>query len=338
MRKKIRFLIFILLTSTVTFVGFTFLLEKLLIKDISVDPISSRASPDFQASRFEYRPGVYLISYADGSEVFFKNQNALAASALNKGFDFILNYRRSHLDPKFVKQNFAILNQKKGAGFWLWKPWIILRTLETVPEDAIVVYMDSGVLFRNSVTPLIELATDQEIILFEYDIEEYWGKPINVTKREIFIALDCDNEICHQGKHVWAGAAVFRNTVRSRAFVKEWLDHCMNEKLLTDALDPSVQQYPNFVRQYHDEAILNTLYNKYPEGKYLFPAKTLFQRYATWHHRHASTEHYSLLMANHNNRPSWIYIMQNDLLNNYLTVLFRKIYAAFRSKESDGSS
>jgi len=331
--QRIRFLVLILISSCLIFLGFTFCLEKMLSKDISLEPISSIGNPDFQAKDFSPRASVHLVSYADGPEVFFKNQNVLAASAVNKGFDFILNYRRSHLDPTFVKENIAILSQKKGAGFWLWKPWLILKTLETVPENDIVVYMDSGVLFRNPIKPLVDLANEHEIILFEYDPDEYWGKPVNITKREIFLALECDTEKCHKGRHVWSGAAIFKNTPKSRALVKEWLTYCLDEKLLTDELDAAIQ-HPEFKRQYHDEAILNTLYNKDPEDKYLFPSKIFFEEYATWHHRHPEKEYYSLLMANHNNRSSLIYKTQSELINNYITLLLRRLFSSTDSSNT----
>jgi len=325
LRKKLFFIINIMVVSILIFISFTYLFGKILSKDISLEPILPKANPDFNAQNFLSRSGVYLISYADGPEVYFKNQNALAASALNKGIDFILNYRRSHLDPQFVKQYASILNQKIGAGYWLWKPWIILKTLETIPENEILIYADSGLIFRNPITPLIELANQHDIILFEYDPKKYWGKPINITKREIFIELDCDTEKCHTGSHVWAGLLVLRNTKKSRDFIKNWLNTCCNEKLLTDVFDPHVQQHAAFFVHYHDESILNTLYNKNPEDKYLFQSKLLFDEYATWHHRNFEAEDSSLLVANQHNCSTMAHTLQNDLLNNYLILSLRKL-------------
>ena len=324
LREKITFLIFITTTSIVVFIAVSYLFGKILSKDISLEPINSNVSPDFQAQNFILRPSVYLISYADGHEVYFKNQNTLANSAINKGIDFILNYRRSHLDPTFVKQHASILNQKKGAGFWLWKPWIILKALETIKENDIVIYSDAGLLFREPITPLIELTKQHDIILFEYDPNEYYGKPIHIAKRELLIELDCDTNKCHYGRHVWAGMLLLKNTNKSKNFIKKWLKYSCNKKILTDTLDPNIQQHSAFVKTYHDEAILNILYNKNPTGTYLFPSKLLFDKYATWHHR--TTKDHSLLMAIHNNDSSIAYSIENDLLNNYLIIFFRKMY------------
>jgi hypothetical protein len=319
-RKKLSFVVSIALASTILFMLFGYLFGKVITKDISIEPIQ----------KFSYQPGVYLISYADGPAVHLKNQNALATSAINKGIDFILNYKRIHLNPMFVKKNAAILNIKKGAGLWLWKPWIILNTLETIPENAIVIYLDTGVTLRKPINKLVGLAKQNEIILFEYDPKKYFGKPINISKREIFLELDCDIEKCHYGKHVWAGALIVKNTKTSRDFIKQWLYYCSNDKLVTDTLH--ISQHPEFMKQYHDEAILNTLYNKDPKGKYLLQSKLLFDEYATWHHR-CRAEDYSLLMATHHNDDTWGYFMQHHILNNYLTVTLRKLYRVIFTKE-----
>ncbi|MGD0465808.1 MAG: hypothetical protein ABSA84_03865 [Gammaproteobacteria bacterium] len=319
LRKKIKFLIYITIASIIMFITFSYLFGKILSKDISIEPINYNINSDL-------RPSVYLISYADGHEVFFKNQNTLANSAINKGIDFILNYRRAHLDQKFVKQHASILTQKKGAGFWLWKPYVILKTLETIKENDIVIYSDTGLLFREQITPLIKLTKQHDVILFEYDPKEYYGKPIHTAKREILIELDCDTNKCHYGQHVWAGVLLLKNTNKSREFIKKWLKYSCKEEFLTDQLDPKIQQHPEFVAPSHDEAILNILYNKDPTGKYLVPSKLLFDKYATWHHRDFKTQDYSLLMATRNNRSSIAYIIENDLLNNYLIIFFRKMY------------
>ncbi|MGI4775802.1 MAG: hypothetical protein ACRYE9_02565 [Janthinobacterium lividum] len=45
---------------------------------------------------------VYLISYADGAEYIYRNQNAMNHYAINKAIDCLYNYRKKHLDQKFL--------------------------------------------------------------------------------------------------------------------------------------------------------------------------------------------------------------------------------------------
>lgn len=241
------------------------------------------------------KKGVYLVSYADGPEIFFKNQHALTVSALNRGIDFILNYRRPHLDPIFVKKNQAILNQKKGAGFWLWKPWVIHHTLMMVPENAYVIYADTGFVFTGSVLPYLKRMEGKDIMLIAYD-SAVDGPPVQIAKRDIFARLNCDHPACWKGTHVWAGFLMLRNTAKARLFIKEWLDLCCDEVLLTDR-PGLLAAHADQKSHQHDEAILSVLYNtKINQGDShltLLPIH-LFRTFTFWHHRHPGKEYESL--------------------------------------------
>jgi len=270
---------------------FTFLIllsqaKILMFTDISVEPVFKDAFTAVNKAQ------VYLVSYADGPEIFHKNQNALTASALNKGVDFFLNYKKSHLDKEFLEKNKNIFSQKKGAGYWLWKPWIILKTLQIIKENAIVIYADSGFVFHSPLQPLIDLAIQHPIILVDYDPSLH-GNLGQITKRETLVKMGCDTPVSRQGKHLWAAFSVFRNTSESREFVKKWLEYCSDESILTDT-PSTLPEYPEFRGHAHDESVLSTLYNLEPNGKHLITVPE-FYKYADWHHRHPGREYESLL-------------------------------------------
>jgi len=282
MPKKYAFILLTLLGV----VGFAFYKAQrlLLLTDLSTLPVDASANPDYNPKSLLSRDPFYLVSYADGHEVFFQNQFGLAQSALGRGVDFILNYRRSLLDPDFVRENKQILDQKTGAGYWLWKPWIILDAMKKAPENAIIIYADCGNVFKSSLAPLIELAKQHPIILPYYEEPQY-QLPFSKVKREVFIQLDCDREQCHRGLPLWAGFLIVRNVPEARAFIEQWLTYAKNPTLLMDG--PSSQpELEGFSGHQHDQAILTVLYNRHPEGKYVIPYGTeLTKKYLVWKHR-----------------------------------------------------
>ena len=284
MKYKVILCFFVIFSGILGFCYFK--TQRLLfLTDLSTRPLERPSTPDFQAPSFKSRAPVYLISYADGHEVFFQNQYALAQSALGRGVDFILNYRRSLLDPKFVDENKDILNQSKGAGYWLWKPWVILKTLKSVPENAIVIYSDTGNLIKASLSPLIALAQEHSILLSCYENKDIWGTAQQKVKRDVFMALNCDTEACHKGHVLWAGFMIFRNTPEARAFVQTWLTYAQNPQLLTD-LPSHYDPLPGASGHCHDQAILSVLYGRDPEGKYLIPYDdVLMKKHLAWKHR-----------------------------------------------------
>ncbi len=109
---------------------------------------------EYSKSKNFLPPPVYLVSYAGKKSVFFKNQNAQAMSAINNGIDYIMMYKRRDIDPIFYEKNKHILNIAAGDGLWIWKPYFILRTMDIAPEDSLIIYADSPVIFKKPITPL----------------------------------------------------------------------------------------------------------------------------------------------------------------------------------------
>ena len=128
------------------------------MQDLSLEPVNKYLEK-------KPREPVYLISYADGADVFFQNQHFLVHSALNKGIDHFLNYRRSHVNAQFIKDHQEIFDTPLGAGLWLWKPWVILETLKNTPENAIIMYADVGFCFGGSLNQLWERLKDADMVM-----------------------------------------------------------------------------------------------------------------------------------------------------------------------------
>lgn len=291
------------------------------------DDISIQSPTDLS----HFNSGVYLISYADGSDIFFQNQNTLAYSALNKGINFILNYKRSHLDPQFAKDHASVLQQKKGAGLWLWKPWIILHTLEKVPENAIVIYADSGIVFHSPLHDLLKLVQDKDMVLTGDDPEQILETN---TKREAFIRLGCDTPEFRGAKVVGASFFVIRNTPSARNFIKKWLNTCtMSEDMMNDKKS-TLPEHPGFQGHLPEQSILGILYHKDPARKLVITDKVAL-RYISWPHRHPNSyrqfhavmegpasEHDSLLPYMQPNKA--YFVIEESLLNNWVSIRLRK--------------
>jgi hypothetical protein len=190
------------------------------------------------------------------------NQNFQTHSAINKCIDFFLPYRKKDLDESFLKENKKILAQKRGVGYWLWKPYLILKTLEKIPENDFIIYLDSGASLNKTIDGLInQLQPNQDIIVFEnYHI----NKPY--TKRDLLKAFNMDNKKYREKIALAAGFISIRNTEFSRNFIREWFEWCRKEELLTDS--PSANEYPEFLDHRHDQAILGLMYLKNQESAF----------------------------------------------------------------------
>ncbi|MEI8321475.1 MAG: hypothetical protein WCG05_05715 [Alphaproteobacteria bacterium] len=167
---------------------------------------------------------VYMVSYADGPAAFRQNQKFLVYSALNKGVSHFFNYNRKLLDPAFAEKHKDVLALKKGAGYWLWKPRIILDTLNQIPENSYMIYVDSGFVFLKNPKPLFDLLQKHDVVLAAYENRAF--SQAGCTKKEALEKTGCTTEICRNAHAMYAGVILIKNTPVARNFVQKWLALC----------------------------------------------------------------------------------------------------------------
>jgi hypothetical protein len=198
----------------------------------------------------------YLVNYANRN--FYASQARLNASAMKFGIDQVFSYQEKDIiGTEFYKKNQEILNQPKGAGFWIWKPYIILDVLSKIKENDIVVYSDSGIEIIGHLDPLFELCHKQGgILLFQTHVHlnRTW------TKRDCFVLMGCDSSEYWEAQQLMGGFSIFMKNERSIKFVEEWLYYCCNKFIITDI--PNVcglENLPDFLDHRHDQSVLSIL-------------------------------------------------------------------------------
>ena len=61
-----------------------------------------------------------------------------------------------------MEKNKEILSRKRGSGYWLWKPYLILKTLkEKLNYGDYLIYIDAAILYMNSTYQVIDFLKEQ---------------------------------------------------------------------------------------------------------------------------------------------------------------------------------
>ncbi len=217
-------------------------------------------------------PKIYLLSYADG--IYNERQNRITEIAEKCGqFDKALSWTRKRFLAEydwFYKKYRHILDQERGAGYWLWKPHLIHETLKTLNDGDILVYMDAGDLLAETEglrDMLIDLMKDKDIYLTDGAYRHGdW------TKRDCFVLMKCDEEKYHNAIQMEAGISVWKKSSEAIIRSYEWRLHCLLTQVLTDA--PNHCGLPNlegFKDHRHDQSVLTNLKIKHniPSGNAL---------------------------------------------------------------------
>jgi hypothetical protein len=218
-----------------------------------------------------------FFNYADVNPIYLlaQKQNAKIVKDLNI-FDKIIELNKNNIDLNFYNNHRDILNQHRGAGYWLWKPYFINKLLNDTNENDIIVYADSTIRIDKDISPLFEILEETKgIMTFISSIGNNTFNPEKTyTKRDIFVEMGCDDDFYYTGKYncQFNGAfIIIKNNNFSKNFVKEWLELSCNEQLLTD-LPSKIKNYPEFKDNRHDQSILSLLSKK--NNLYPYPDPT----------------------------------------------------------------
>jgi hypothetical protein len=169
----------------------------------------------------------------------------------------------------FTKLAPDISLSERGSGFWAWKPFIILRTLEAASEGEIVLYCDAGrkypyILLDTPLDPFVTWMNENRQDIMP-GVSIPWNGPMSVwTKHDAFAGTGVDDGAARNAAPIQASFSLWRNSNATQAFVREWLSWCVQRQLVSD--DPSVSviaEAPEFKAHRHDQSLLNLCCHKH---------------------------------------------------------------------------
>ncbi len=209
-----------------------------------------------------------FIAYADESMAYSLKRIGRQARHL-KVFDEVILYTPDDLSD--VIKSHPLMQYRRGGGYWLWKPWIIQKTLQDHAPGDIVVYADSGSTLRKSPEweRLFGLMVNYDTICFQYaeSFPEFahWGNPCTKikywTKKQTLLFLDqyfhdsCYREFCK----IWGGLLFAKNA--NNRLIRNWLDFYLKypELIVDPSPDDMKDQEPGFAFHKHDQSIITAL-------------------------------------------------------------------------------
>lgn len=206
------------------------------------------------------------------NDLYDDSRFKLNESASKQSIAQIESYSFNDLkNTHFYRQHEHILKQPKGIGYWLWKPYIILESLQKISDGDIVVYSDCGIEIIADLNPLYDICSNHEpIMLFANSnfSNNTW------TKRDCFVLMDCDSPFYWFGPHCDAAFSLWRKCPQSVAFLNEWIKYGSDERIITDLPNTSGKNnLPEFIDHRWDQSILSLLAQKYGVNLYRMPTQ-----------------------------------------------------------------
>ena len=202
------------------------------------------------------RPRVHVVSF--GTPEFEGSLCALRQSALQAGADAVHLFSPKDVEPLFAEHP-DLLPDSQGYGWWAWKPFLIAKVLDQVPDGDVVVYVDAAALV---VSPLEDYVTgmgkDKDITLFrlgEHAVHDRtvgtWTAPSALLRMAAGLVVDPD--LLAAQVQVNAAVQMYRAGPLARQFVDEYLRWCCVRGVVAGPAES----------HRHDQSVLSVLASTY---------------------------------------------------------------------------
>lgn len=205
----------------------------------------------------------------------------------------------------------------RGYGFWSWKPYLLMKTLDRMQDGDILLYTDLGCFFnpkgRDRLTTYFDMVNTSPfgILAFRSYTESYNGMPETLyydyqwTKGDVFDYFGVrNNRNFTHTTQVEATVIFIRKCKESVGFVREWYKAICNDTTLISDKPSRSENLDGFVENRHDQSLYSILVKKYDiptlSTNEIFPKDqnwALLENYPIWAMRdkyYKSKLHYRL--------------------------------------------
>jgi hypothetical protein len=223
---------------------------------------------------------LYGISYT--SRQFNNRYNTIIKLGNECGlFNDFKCFTENDIDNEFKEKYKEVWTMPKGAGYWIWKPYIISKMLEQINENDIVVYIDGGC--HINITPesqerfneYINMINNSHSGLLRFQLTHQEKnftnkKTINYFKNKFNINDEMMNTYLESMQCV-GGIQLMKKNKYTIQFFKQILEILSDDcKLFTDIYTETNEKHR------HDQSIMSLLY-KHMNGDLIIDDETYFK-------------------------------------------------------------
>ena len=213
----------------------------------------------------QQQPHVRFITFGSHANYIEAGERLCNQAVSLKLFNHIKLYTFENLksDPEFYNKHIDfILKNKRGGGYWLWKPYLIHKNIQDMKNGDILLYLDCGceldIRNRMKIVEMFHLVNKYKLITTSTQIELMWNK------MDLLVELQMLQNEYLMTPQKEAGASVWLVCDKTRKLAKDWYNiACSNNYHFIDDT-PSIHQNINGFKEHrHDQSIFSLLVKKY---------------------------------------------------------------------------
>ncbi|MCQ2211620.1 MAG: hypothetical protein MJZ34_15165 [Paludibacteraceae bacterium] len=217
--------------------------------------------------------------------VFLSFANSTYAGALKRikreaiesgFFNQVIACTENDLSPEYWEQFGSwIIQHQRGYGYWIWKSFLIERTLSHLAYGDFLVYLDSGCEVNKNANRRMQeyllLAQTSKLGLVCFST---MSRESNYDKGDVLDFLGMrDDQISLCSAQIMGGIMIICKNNKNEALVKEWKKIIHDNLHLVDDTPSLSPNLPSFIENRHDQSIFSLLVKKYGGATVLIGSK-----------------------------------------------------------------
>lgn len=219
---------------------------------------------------------VHFITFSDRG--FGVARDQLVATAERSGaFCSVKGYSVETIPADLIRDHGEFIrSQRRGCGYWIWKPYILLDVWKRAKDGDVIVYADAGCTLNlqgmarfNEYVDMVVAKPDGLLAMrLPNHKQKVW------TKGDTLQRLNC-GDACRNENQIIGTYFMMRKSAKNRKLIQEWLDIATedNYRYLADAPSQAPND-PAYSDHRHDQSIWSLLVYARDDAIVLWPDET----------------------------------------------------------------
>jgi hypothetical protein len=208
----------------------------------------------------------YFVSYGDDNYKLSKVRIEKEAIEFNY-FDQVGIYGPEHLSKDFLDKTTPYIQNARGGGYWLWKPFVLKKTFDEMAFGDLCVYADAGCTFkpqhRDKFEMYCELVTTHESGVLSFSLPPQITERCYTNKTVLeYFKVSKSLEILDSAQFV-GGIIFLKKTDISQKLVNEFYSIAeIHPEFFSDVYN-NITRDSNLIDHRHDQSIFSLLRKRY---------------------------------------------------------------------------
>ena len=159
---------------------------------------------------------------------------------------------------EFIKQN------KRGFGYWIWKPYLIMKEMEKLNDGDIILYLDAETKIileeKQYLLDYLEIVKEKKLLYFCIRIKSL--PEITLNKMDVIHTLNMQNSDLLYTDQYPACIQLIYVCKETRDLIKSIYDYICEDYHNIDDTPSIIPNHPNFHEHRHDQSLFSLLVKK----------------------------------------------------------------------------